>query len=204
MLEYQEELKQKISNIEVEIEAIKHSFQSTNEVQRDSFKPFAIFFSSPDKKELAITSRPVADVNDYYTAISEMMFAYSSTSSQSVLFAIDANKDIDGVPQDLLEIYMACDDFCTVFTFPYFFTEDNKFQWNTDLSNIYTLEKLEKAYDTNGHFHATLEIFELLYLHTHIEEEYFDILKIKSFFDLNNFTYIHLNESDLTKSSASL
>jgi hypothetical protein len=195
MSEIPEDLFQKIEDISTELEAIKHTFVSTTEKQRDSFKPFLVLFTDPKTKAFVATSRPVVDAQDYFTALSEMMFAYSAVEATALLFAIDANKIINDQQQDLLEIYMACDDYCTVFTLPYYFTEDNKFKWNDQESNVYTLEKLEKAYDTNGHFHATLEIFEVLYMHTHMDAQYFDIVKIKSFFNATGFNYAHLSEN---------
>lgn len=199
MSDIPEDLFQKITNIGTELEAIKHTFVSTTEKQRDSFKPFLVLFTDKDTKAFVTTSRPVSDAQDYYTALSEMMFSYSAIESEALLFAIDANKIIDGEQQDLLEIYMACDEYCTVFTLPYYFTEDNKFKWNDSAANVYTLEKLEKAYDTSGQFHATLEIFELLYMHTHMKIQYFDIVKIKSFFDATGFSYVHLSDSNSDK-----
>lgn len=204
MLEIPQEIQNQISNINMEIEAIKHTFVSTTEKQRDSFKPFAVYFSDKDTKSFVITSRPIHDANDYYTAISEMMFAYSSNDSTAMLFALDANKEIDGVTHDLLEIYMACDEFCTVFNLPYYFNDQGKFEWIENSFNTFTFEKLEKAYDTTGQFHATLEIFEALYMHTHMHTQYFDIVKLKSFYDANNFSYAHLLESSSNKTTTSL
>jgi hypothetical protein len=204
MLEIPQEINDKISDINMEIEAIKHTFVSTTQQQRDSFKPFLVLFSDKDTKSFIITSRPIHDVNDYYTAISEMMFAYSANESTAMLFALDASKEINGVTQDLLEIYMACDEYCTVFSMPYTFNANNNFEWIEDSFEVFTLDRLEKAYDTSGHLHATLEIFEVLYLHTHMDVQYFDIVKLKSFFDANNFNYAHLKEDSTKQTPVSL
>jgi hypothetical protein len=204
MLEIPDNINNLITDMSSEIEAIKHTFVSTTEKQKDSFKPFAVFFSDPDTKSFVITSRPIHDANDYYTAISEMLFAYSSNESEAVLFAVDSNKVIDDHSHDLLEVYMACDDYCTLFTFPYTLDDNGKFHWNENLFNTHTMETLEKAYDTSGQFHASLEIFEALYLHTHMRIQHFDIVKLKSFYDANNFNYAHLKEQSLEVNSLSL
>lgn len=190
MIELDSHLSAHIQDIEVEIHAIKHSFISAVESQRDSYKPFAVFFSEPDKKSFIITTRPIVDSRDFYTAISEMLFAYSATESQSMLFAIDVKKTIDAETYDVLEIYMACADSCTVMSMPYQFNSSNKLEWIEDKANTYTLDKLEKAYDTSGHLHATLEVFEMLFLHTHMRKSFFAFSKLKDYFEDKGFEFV--------------
>jgi hypothetical protein len=43
-----------------------------------------------------------------------------------------------------------------------------------------------------------------LYLHTHMRIQHFDIVKLKSFYDANNFNYAHLKEQSLEVNSLSL
>ena len=197
MLEIPDNISKLITNMASEIEAIKHTFVSTTEKEKDSFKPFAVFFSNPDTKSFVITSRPIYDANDYYTAVSEMLFAYSANDSEVVLFAVDSTKEINGNSHDLLEIYVACDDYCTIFSFPYTVDDNSKFHWNENLFNTHSMETLEKAYDTSGQFEA-------LYLHTHMRIQHFDILKLKSFYDANNFNYVHLVEHSSKQTTVSL
>jgi hypothetical protein len=189
MIEITDHLSNHIQDIDVEIQAIKHSFVSAVEDQRDSYKPFAVFFKDPETRSFVITTRPIVDAGDFYTAISEMLFAFSATESQSMLFAIDVKKDIDGESFDVLEIYMACEDSCTVMSMPYEFNSSNKLEWIEDKANTFTLDKLEKAYDTSGHLHATLEIFEMLYLHTHMRKSFFSFSKLKDYFDDKGFEF---------------
>lgn len=190
MLTFSDEDIAHVKNIELEINAIQHTFASTTEREPNSFKPFAVFFSDPETKTFVITSRPVKDESDFYTAISEMLFAFTATKSQAVLFSLEATKQIAGQTYDLLEVYLACDHFCTVFSMPYYLDSNNKLQWLQDKFNIYNIDKLEKAYDTSGQLHATLEIFESLYLHSHMNQAPFELHKLKSFYDQNNFNYI--------------
>jgi hypothetical protein len=190
MLEITEHLSAHIANIDVEIQAIKHSFTSAVESQRDSYKPFAVFFTDAETKSFVITTRPIVDSADFYTAISEMLFAFSATESQSMLFAIDVNKEIESQSFDVLEIYMACEDSCTVMSMPYKFNSSNKLEWIEDKANTFTLDRLEKAYDTSGHLHATLEIFEMLYLHTHMRKSFFGFSKLKDYFDDKGFEFV--------------
>ena len=84
------------------------------------------------------------------------------------------------------------------------FCSNSKFYWNENLFNTHSMETLEKAYDTSGQFHASLEIFEALYLHTHMRIQHFDILKLKSFYDANNFNYAHLVEHSSKQTTVSL
>lgn len=196
MLIFSDNEKSYVNDIEIEINAIRHSFVSTVEESPNSFKPFAVFFASPSEKTMIITSRPVINSDDYFTAISEMLFGYSSTESTALLLAIDATKEIDNVSYDILEIYMACDNFCTIYSMPYKITEQNKLVWIEDKFNTYTIDKLEKAYDTSGNLHATMEIFEALYLHTHLNLQVFNILQIKTFFDVNKFEYVLLKNNE--------
>jgi hypothetical protein len=192
MLELNDHLSSHIKDIDVEIHAIKHSFISAVESQKDSYKPFAVFFADPEKKSFIITTRPIVDSRDFYTAISEMLFAYSATESQSMLFAIDVKKTIDAETYDVLEIYMACEDSCTVMSMPYQFNSSNKLEWIEDKANTYTLDKLEKAYDSSGHLHATLEIFEMLFLHTHMRKSFFAFSKLKDYFEDKGFEFVSL------------
>ena len=204
MLQIPNNVSKLITHMASEIEAIKHTFVSTTEKEKDSFKPFAVFFSDPDTKSFVITSRPIYDTNDYYTAVSEMLFAYSANDSEAVLFAVDSSKEVDGNTHDLLEIYMACEDYCTIFSFPYTIDSNSTFHWNENLFTTHSMETLEKAYDTSGQFHASLEIFEALYLHTHMRIQHFDISKLKSFYDANNFNYAHLLEHNSKQTTVSL
>lgn len=199
MLIYSDEIKDKISNIELEISAIKHSFALTTEATPNSFRPFAIFFSDPETKSLVITSRSVEDEADYYTAISEMLFAYSTLDSTSIIFAIDAMKTIDTVNYDLLEIYVASEENCTIYSMPYLIDENQKFVWLEDKFTTHSIESLEQAYDSTKNLYATLEVFEALYLHTHMTLKPFDYSKIKSFFESNNFEFVSFVEKEITE-----
>lgn len=196
MLTYNDILKDLIEDVELEIEAIKHSFQNTTTNQRNSYSPFAVYFSSQSEKSFAIMSRPVHDEGDYFSAISELLFAYSSTDAHAVMLAIDSNKQIDGKNQDLLEVYIACIDFCQVISMPYDIDDSNNFVWKEELFDIFTLEKMEKAYDTSGYFYATLEIFEALFLHVHLHKPIFDFDKLKSYYKENEFEYVEFDDNN--------
>lgn len=196
MIETDEHLLNQIKNIDIEIQAIKHSFVSSVEHQRDSYKPFAVFFKNPETKSFLITTRPIVDASDFYTSISEMLFAFSATESQSMLFAIDVKKEIDGQSLDVLEIYMACEQFCTVMSMPYQFNSSNNLEWIDDKSNTFTLDKLEQAYDTSGHLHATLEVFEMLYFHTHMPKAFFTFAKLKDYFTDKGFEFVSLIDNE--------
>jgi hypothetical protein len=205
MITYSELADNKINNISIETEAIRHSFSKTiKDFGVNTYKPFLVLFSSPEDKTFVITSREVSHEQDYYTAISEMLFAYSSFSSESMLLAIDVAKEIQGVQHDVLEIYMACDQFCYVYSYPYSIDSNNHVQWNDSLFQTTEIEKLDKAYDTTSNVHATLEIIEALYLHVNLHSQFFDVTKIKSFFDLNGFEYVDLNKESENKNSLTL
>lgn len=187
MLIYKDNIKEVIQDIELEIEAIKHSFANTISAQRDSYKPFAVYFDSPEDKSTVMISRSVQNESDYYSAISEMLFAYSALQSHAVLLAVDARKQIDGKDQDLLEIYLANPDFCEVFSMPYEVDDNNNFVWLENLFNVFSLEKMEKTYDTSGYFFATLEIFEALYLHVHLHKQIFEYSKMRDYYLDNGY-----------------
>lgn len=200
MLNYNEETISRFKEIDLEISAIRHTFKNTTEQKPNSFAPFAVFFSSPEEKSFVITSRPVKDETDYYIAISEMLFAYSSLDSTGVILAIDATKNLDsGNPQDLLEIYAACDDFCTIFSMPYHLNENSELIWNESQFNSYSIEKLEKMYDTSGQLHATLEIYEALYLHTHLTTPVFEFSKLNLFYEHSKFNFVSMKERNTNK-----
>lgn len=205
MITFSQMANEHINDIELEVQAIKHSFAKTlKDFGPNSYKPFAVFFSDPENKSFVVTSRNVTDEQDYYTAISEMLFAYSSTASQAVLFAIDASKEISGQQYDVLEVYMACDHFCYIYSHPYTYNSNNEIEWFENLFNVYEIEKLDKAYDTTSNVYATMEIIEALYLHVHLRSQFFDSTKIKSFFDHNGFEYIDLTKDSEKSNSLSL
>jgi hypothetical protein len=195
----------RVKDINIELESIKHTFVSAIE-RRESFQPFAIYFKDSTTKSFYITSRPVVDnaktseavVADYYTAISEMLFAYSALRAEAVVLAVEVIKEIDSVQLDTLDIYLACDEFCTIYSFPYRLDGD-KLVWIEDKFNSYSIEKLESIYDTGGKFHANLEIFEALYLHTHIDFQLFEFSKLKTFYDYNNYHYVDLEKARIQK-----
>lgn len=203
MLIFNDEIKSRIANIELEISAIQHTFTKTVEEIPNSFKPFAVFFVDAEQKLMASACRDVVDEPDYYTAISEMLFAYTSFDASAVMLAIDATKEIQGHQQDLLEVYVACDEFCVVFSMPYSRSQDNKIIWLEDKYNSYTIEKLERAYDTSGNLYATIEIIEALYLHTHLNVKLFDGPRMASFLRTNDYEF-HVFDEDKTKEQTSL
>lgn len=186
MLTYKQNLIDTIQDIQIEVEAIRHTFVSTIEQEKTSFRPLAVVFTTEENKSLVIVSRPVVDQADYFSAISEMLFAYSSLSAHAIMLAVDAKKVVDDKEIDLLEIYVCCSDFCEVFALPYQINDD-KVIWLEDQFNIYTLQNIEKSYDTNGQFHATIDIFEALSLHVHLHKVIFDYTKIRSYYLDNNF-----------------
>jgi len=197
MITYTESANDHINDIAIETEALRQSFAKTiKDFGPNSYKPFAVFFSDPETKSFILTSRPIQDEQDYYTSISEMLFAYSSFESQAILFALDASKEINSELHDVFEIYMACDDYCFIYSYPYSLDSNNEIQWYEDLFKTSEIQKLDQAYDTGSSITATMEIIEALYLHVHLESQFFDPAKIKSFFDFNNFEYV-----DLTKDS---
>lgn len=197
MITYTDMANSHIKDIALETQAIRHSFAKTmKDFGPNSYRPFLVLFSDSETKSFIVTSRDVTDEQDYYTAISEMLFAYSSFDSQSLLFTLDASKEINGQQYDVLEIYMACDHFCYIYSYPYSMNPDNDIQWHENLFMESEIEKLDKAYDTSSSITATMEIIEALYLHVHLQSNFFDTNKIKSFFDVNNFEYV-----DLTKNS---
>lgn len=201
MFDYNEETLNQFKEIDLEISAIKHTFENTTREKPNSFSPFAVFFSSPEEKSFVITSRPVADEIDYYTAISEMLFAYSSLESTGVILAVDVSKQIDSSSQDLLEIYAACEDFCTIFSMPYHISDSSEVVWHENEFNFYSIEKLEKMYDTSGQLHATLEIYEALFLHTHMSTSVFEFPKLKLFYEHSNFNFVSIKERNADKTS---
>ena len=202
MLEFNDVTKSHLKDVELEIEAIKHSFSNTiKQLGPNSYKPFAVFFSDPETKSFVISSRNILDEKDYYTAISEMLFTYSSTDSEALLFALDASKQISGVDRDVLEVYMACDHFCNIYTMPYELTSDNTVVWLENQFSTSEIEKLDQTYDTTSSIEATIEIIEALFLHTHMNNTLFDMTKLKSYFDTNGFEYIDLSKNSENKIS---
>lgn len=203
MLIFNDEIRSYVKDIDIEISAIQHSFSRTVEEIPNSYKPFAIFYGSPEDKLIAVECRNVVDEVDYYTAISEMLFAYTSLDATIVLLAIDATKQIQGVPHDLLEIYVACEDFCVIYSMPYRKDKDNKIIWLEDKYNTFNIEKLEKAYDTNGDLNATIEIIEALFLHTHLNVKLFDAPRMSSFLRASDYSF-HVFTEQITKETTSL
>jgi hypothetical protein len=203
MITFSEMANLHISDLEIEVEAIKQSFCKTiKDFGPNSYKPFAVLFSDPDKKSFVITARNVSDAQDYYTAISEMLFAYSSTSAQAILFALDASKEISGTTYDVLEIYMASEHFCYIYSYPYTIGSDNEIQWLENMFDTHEIERLDKAYFNTADIQATMEIIEALYLHVHLRNQFFDPPKLKSFFDTNGFEYVDLTQEEKENSSS--
>lgn len=190
MIEYLEKEKLMIQDLDLELSAIKHSFKSTTESLPNSYKPFALFFTSPETKAFIINSRPVVDANDYYTAISEMLFAYSSLSATAMILAIDSKKMINNVEVDLLEIYAACDDFCSVFLFPYNIDSNGVLHWDDEAATNTSIDTLDKAFNTASSLNATLEIIEALYLHVNMPDQHFEFQKLKTFYERTNFEFV--------------
>jgi hypothetical protein len=206
MLTYSEEVISKITDIELECNAILHSFESTlKQHGPNSYKPFSVYFKNPDKKSFVVISRSVEDEQDYYTAISEMMFSFSAFESQSMLLAIDTYKNVDGQQNDVLEIYMACQDFCNIYSYPYSLDENNNFSWLDGKFSVYQVDSMKRQTPEDlSDVASTIQIMEALFLHVFLDKPIFDQYKLKSFFDHNNFEYIDLINDESESNSVHL
>ena len=182
-----------IARIQLEIEAIKHTFQKTTEENPNSFKPFAVFFKDRDTKSFICSCREILDEEDYYVAISEMLFAYSAIEAHAVLLAIEISKTINQIKYDVLEVYMGFDDYCVIYTMPYTL-ENNSVVWNDMLSDSFTIEKMEKAFDTSSNMESSIQIIESLYLHSHQDRSSFQLYQLISFFNSAGFETRILDE----------
>lgn len=202
MITFSDDAVAHIKDVELESQAIMSSFENTlKQYGSNTYKPFAVFFTDPETKAFVVISRDVENEQDYFTAISEMLFAYSSVSATAVLFSIDVSKQINGEQTDVLEIYLATDHFCYVYSYPYHLDESNNFTWKTEHFNVVQIEDIDKVYSAPENANATMEIIEALYLHVTLRQNYFEFSKLKSFFDYSKFEYIDLTK-DLEKNSS--
>ena len=203
---YTPEAASKITDIELECNAILHSFESTLKEQGpNSYRPFSVFFKDADTKSFVIISRPVNDEKDYYTAISEMLFTYSTIESEALLLAIDTTKNIDNHEHDVLDIFMACEEYCYVYSYPYILDDNNNFTWLTEKFSVYQIDSLEKHNNQNyENITSTIQIMEALFLHVYLKNSFFDLFKLKSFFDYNKFEYLDLTTNQTEQTSVNL
>ena len=122
-----------------------------------------------------------------------MLFAYSAIEAHAVLLAIEISKTINEIKYDVLEVYMGFDDYCVIYTMPYTL-ENNSVVWNDMLSDSFTIEKMEKAFDTSSNMESSIQIIESLYLHSHQDRSSFQLYQLISFFNSAGFETRILDE----------
>lgn len=175
-----------------EVGAIKYSFENIKKSE-GYYKPFMVLFQNSEEKDIAISSRPVANEQDYFTAISEMLFLYSSLGSSAVILALDISKLINNQEQDCLEIFIASDEACFVYHMPYI-QDGQEINWIQDQFKTFTVDNMEDIYKSNSTIEMSLNVLEMIYLHTHLKVVPFEPSKVIHYLSMNSFSYAALSQ----------
>jgi len=195
-------IKSYVSNPEEEILSIKTSFEDhVSLTGKETYRPRIMFYNFFGDKLFGIVSRPYVDQTDYISSIAEMMYSYTALSASSAVIVLDSNITKNGsVIGNCLNAYLISSDTAHAVTLPYEHSSDNKVIWKSS-------EELIKEVDLNQNSTMPLEMLELSYAFSHIDEPPFSMSELLSYytsmgfifkpFKKLNYTYIDYSENNI-------
>lgn len=195
------QIKSYVSDPEQEISSLKASFEEHVSLSgKETYRPRIMFYNFFGEKLFGIVSRPYVDQTDYISSIAEMMYAYTGLSASAAIIVLDSNITKNGaVIGNCLNAYLISSDTAHALTIPYDHSSDNKVIWKSS-------EELIKEVDMNTNSGMPLEMLELSYAFSHIDEPPFSMSELLSYytsmgfifkaFKKLNYTYIDYAENN--------
>lgn len=195
------QIKSYVSDPEQEISSLKASFEEhVSLAGKETYRPRIMFYNFFGEKLFGIVSRPYVDQTDYISSIAEMMYAYTGLSASAAIIVLDSNITKNGaVIGNCLNAYLISSDTAHALTIPYDHSSDNKVIWKSS-------EELIKKVDMNTNSGMPLEMLELSYAFSHIDEPPFSMSELLSYytsmgfifkaFKKLNYTYIDYAENN--------
>lgn len=195
------QIKSYVSDPEQEISSLKASFEEhVSLAGKETYRPRIMFYNFFGEKLFGIVSRPYVDQTDYISSIAEMMYAYTGLSASAAIIVLDSNITKNGaVIGNCLNAYLISSDTAHALTIPYDHSSDNKVIWKSS-------EELIKEVDMNTNSGMPLEMLELSYAFSHIDEPPFSMSELLSYytsmgfifkaFKKLNYTYIDYAENN--------
>lgn len=195
------QIKSYVSDPEQEISSLKASFEEhVSLAGKETYRPRIMFYNFFGEKLFGIVSRPYVDQTDYISSIAEMMYAYTGLSASAAIIVLDSNITKNGaVIGNCLNAYLISSDTAHALTIPYDHSSDNKVIWKSS-------EELIKEVDMNTNSGMPLEMLELSYAFSHIDQPPFSMSELLSYytsmgfifkaFKKLNYTYIDYAENN--------
>ena len=196
------QIKSYVSDPEQEVSSLKASFEEhVSLAGKETYRPRIMFYNFFGEKLFGIVSRPYVDQTDYISSIAEMMYAYTGLSASAAIIVLDSNITKNGsVIGNCLNAYLVSSDTAHALTIPYDHSSDNKVIWKSS-------EELIKEVDMNTNSGMPLEMLELSYAFSHIDEPPFSMPELLSYytsmgfifkaFKKLNYTYIDYAENNI-------
>lgn len=195
------QIKSYVSDPEQEINSLKASFEEhVSLAGKETYRPRIMFYNFFGEKLFGIVSRPYVDQTDYISSIAEMMYAYTGLSASAAIIVLDSNITKNGaVIGNCLNAYLISSDTAHALTIPYDHSSNNKVVWKS-------FEEVIKEVDMNTNSGMPLEMLELSYAFSHIDEPPFSMPELLSYytsmgfifkaFKKLNYTYIDYAENN--------
>ena len=166
-----------------EIANIRNSFsEHILLADKQTFRPKAVFFDYLGNKKFGLSSRPYNDVDDLYTVVSEMMYAYSGFDANSSILVLDSNLNDDGQDSSgaLVIYFVSSENACSLKLY-YKYLSDNTVEW---LQSKDVYEEIDtKSKD------STNRIIEVLFVHSHLDTAPFTKAELLSYYSMKGYNF---------------
>jgi len=166
-----------------EIANIRNSFsEHLLLADKQTFRPKAVFFDYLRNKKFGLSSRPYNDINDLYTVVSEMMYAYSGFNAGSSILVLDSNLNDDGQDSSgALVIYFVSSDSACCVKLYYKHSSENTIEWIESKDSHELIDT--KSQD------STNRIIEILFVHSHLDKAPFTKTELLSYYSMKGYNF---------------
>jgi hypothetical protein len=149
---------------------------------KQTFRPKAVFFDYLGNKKFGLSSRPYNDIDDLYTVVSEMMYAYSGFNAGSSILVLDSNLNDDGQDSSgALVIYFVSSDSACCVKLYYKHSLENTIEWIESKDSHELIDT--KSQD------STNRIIEILFVHSHLDKPPFTKAELLSYYSMKGYNF---------------
>lgn len=173
-----DDLKHICSDIETEVSILKGTLEA-NSVKNYNYTPMLTFFSSENKRQIAIVIPSAETFEDTVIRLTESLHLFVALNSASVTISLKTKVVYNNNHYDTLNIFLLSNSHAWQLTYPYTLDESNNVTWHDDLHEILSIDEVE--YNSN-----IKEMITTFYYMTHLPESAFTVSEVLSYLSSQN------------------